>query len=135
MSFEGKDYVRAKQVPYWSMVMALLKFDEILEAKDSRYKDIEVKEWGGTVRIGTMSIADREAIEVIAADPALNKRDLRARFLIASILGEDGKPIFSLKDLPKLRQKSARVVDKLFAVAQAFNNITDEDVDVLAKNF
>lgn len=116
--------------------MELLNKEQIFTAKDKPYKDVEIKEWGGVVRISTMSIVDREEIEMIATseDRDLSRRNLRLRFLIASIVDEKGDLMFTLDDMESLQYRSAKVVDKLFAISQALNGITDEDVDELAKN-
>ena len=43
--------------------MTLLNKSQILAASDRKTEDLEVKEWGGTVRISTMSASDRDKWE------------------------------------------------------------------------
>lgn len=113
----------------------LLNKQQVLSANDrTAYHDVEVPEWGGTVRVGTMSIADREEIEIQAQKKGPESlKNLRLRFLVYSLVDENGDKLFSLGDMQKLETKSAKIIDKLFSISQAINGIMDADVEELAK--
>ena len=97
----------------------------ILAALDLAHEDVPVPEWGGTVRIKTMTGAARDAFEASLVQEG-GKRDftnLRARLLAHAIVGEDDQPVFSAADVDALGQKSAAALDRLYDVAQRLNGI------------
>jgi hypothetical protein len=54
--------------------------------------------------------------------------------LVRCLADENGNRIFSDEEFEALGSKSAKVIDKLFAIAQKVNGIGQEDVDDLTKN-
>ena len=124
--------------------MTLLNFDDIVDSQDKEYQDVDVPEWGGTVRIATMSGEDRDRWELsmMQADDS-SERGFKLNFdaysrvrLVAMCLVDDNfNRIFVTKEqIEKLSQKSGKVMDLLYDVAQRVNGITDEDIDDLEKN-
>ena len=124
--------------------MTLLNFDDIVASQDKEYQDVDVPEWGGTVRIATMSGEDRDRWELsmMQADDS-SERGFKLNFdaysrvrLVAMCLVDDNfNRIFATKEqIEKLSQKSGKVMDLLYDVAQRVNGITDEDIDDLEKN-
>ena len=124
--------------------MTLLNFDDIVASQDKEYEDVDVPEWGGTVRIATMSGEDRDRWELsmMQADDS-SERGFKLNFdaysrvrLVAMCLVDDNfNRIFVTKEqIEKLSQKSGKVMDLLYDVAQRVNGITDEDIDDLEKN-
>ena len=124
--------------------MTLLNFDDIVDSQDKEYQDVDVPEWGGTVRIATMSGEDRDRWELsmMQADDS-SERGFKLNFdaysrvrLVAMCLVDDNfNRIFVTKEqIERLSQKSGKVMDMLYDVAQRVNGITDEDIDDLEKN-
>ena len=124
--------------------MTLLNFDDIVASQDKEYQDVDVPEWGGTVRIATMSGEDRDRWELsmMQADDS-SERGFKLNFdaysrvrLVAMCLVDDNfNRIFVTKEqIERLSQKSGKVMDMLYDVAQRVNGITDEDIDDLEKN-
>ncbi|MCP5414927.1 MAG: hypothetical protein H6961_10010 [Chromatiaceae bacterium] len=124
--------------------MTLLNFDDIVASQDKEYQDVDVPEWGGTVRIATMSGEDRDRWELsmMQADDS-SERGFKLNFdaysrvrLVAMCLVDDNfNRIFVTKEqIERLSQKSGKVMDLLYDVAQRVNGITDEDIDDLEKN-
>ena len=124
--------------------MTLLNFDDIVASQDKEYEDVDVPEWGGTVRIATMSGEDRDRWELsmMQADDS-SERGFKLNFdaysrvrLVAMCLVDDNfNRIFVTKEqIERLSQKSGKVMDLLYDVAQRVNGITDEDIDDLEKN-
>ena len=124
--------------------MTLLNFDDIVASQDKEYQDVDVPEWGGTVRIATMSGEDRDRWELsmMQADDT-SERGFKLNFdaysrvrLVAMCLVDDNfNRIFVTKEqIERLSQKSGKVMDLLYDVAQRVNGITDEDIDDLEKN-
>ena len=124
--------------------MTLLNVDDIVASQDKEYEDVDVPEWGGTVRIATMSGEDRDRWELsmMQADDS-SERGFKLNFdaysrvrLVAMCLVDDNfNRIFVTKEqIERLSQKSGKVMDLLYDVAQRVNGITDEDIDDLEKN-
>ena len=124
--------------------MTLLNFDDIVASQDKEYEDVDVPEWGGTVRIATMSGEDRDRWELsmMQADDS-SERGFKLNFdaysrvrLVAMCLVDDNfNRIFVTKEqIEKLSQKSGKVMDLLYDVAQRVNGITESDIDDLEKN-
>ena len=124
--------------------MTLLNFDDIVASQDKEYQDVDVPEWGGTVRIATMSGEDRDRWELsmMQADDT-SERGFKLNFdaysrvrLVAMCLVDDNfNRIFVTKEqIERLSQKSGKVMDLLYDVAQRVNGITESDIDDLEKN-
>lgn len=118
------------------MEMSLLKREDVLLAEDNKHKDIEVPEWGGTVRVCTMSgfAKDRFEASLQGKNGGANLSNIRAKLAAATIVSESGELLFSEKDIAKLGQKSCAALDRVFEAAQELNALGDKDVEDLAKN-
>lgn len=116
--------------------MKMLSKDDILKAQDMKQEVVDVPEWGGKVIIQSMSSKARDEWEMTMINQnEKNKMDnIRATLVAACLVDEEGNNIFSSKDIAALGKKSAKVLDKLFAVAQKVSGIGENDVEELAKN-
>jgi hypothetical protein len=109
--------------------------EKILGAADRNGKEVQVKEWDTTVYVRTMTGTERDAFEgSILRDGKVSPDGLRAKLLVRCLADENGNRIFSDEEFEALGSKSAKVIDKLFAIAQKVNGIGQEDVDDLTKN-
>lgn len=120
--------------------MSLLSRDQILSAPDLATIDVDVPEWGGTVRLKTMTGAERDAFEneIVQQKKSgtrVNLLNVRARLLSRVIVDEHGAPLFSRHDIEALGQKSSRALDRLADAAGKLNAINDEDLEELAEDF
>jgi hypothetical protein len=120
--------------------MALLTADEILGADDLPTRDVDVPEWGGTVRIRALSGKERDAFEASIAQQKgrstrANLENLRARLVAKCAIGPDGKRLFSDSAAVALGQKSAAALDRVFEAARKLNRMTDDDVAELTEDF
>lgn len=119
--------------------MTLLSKDQILGISDREFVEVEVPQWGGSVRIGTMSAADRDAFEASML-PEKGKRqkdqmaNFRARFVARCLCDDEGNRLFSDKDVVELGRKNASVLSMLFDEARKLNGMTEEDAEELAGN-
>ena len=124
--------------------MTLLNFDDIVASQDKEYEDVEVPEWGGTVRIATMSGEDRDRWELsmMQADDSSERgfklnfdAYSRVRLVAMCLVDNDFNRIFTTqKEMDALAKKSGKVMDLLYDVAQRVNGITESDIDDLEKN-
>lgn len=111
----------------------------ILGAQDLPSEDLEVVEWGGWVRIRTLTAVERdvfenEVVQRNGRDTRVNARNIRAKLVAATLVDEEGKPLFTLADVEALGQKSAKALDRIFARASELAGMRPEDVEELAAN-
>lgn len=119
---------------------ALLTRDAILEVDDRVTEDVSVPEWGGTVRVRSLAGVERDQFEATitsvrweGAKPTVqsNRTNVRARLVAMTAVDEDGRNLFSEKDVLILGQKSAAALERVFKVAQRLSGLSDEDVEAL----
>jgi hypothetical protein len=120
--------------------MALLSKIQILTADDLVTRDISVPEWGGEVRIKTLTGAERDQYEADSVKMNKGKREvnmanMRARLIAMCAVDENGQPLFTRADVMKLGQKSAVALERVFDAAATMSGMSDEDVNELAGNF
>lgn len=102
------------------------------------YQDVEVPEWGGTVRVRTMTGEERDAFEAevyeVVGDKIVPKREnYMAKLLVRTIVDENGKRLFGDKEVALLGRKSAKALRRVFNVAQDVNGISKEEQDNIEK--
>lgn len=117
----------------------MLTKDEILKANDIVFKEIDVPEWGGKVRVKCMTGEERDKFEseiydVKGKDVKLNRDNFRAKLLGKTLVDENGKRLFSDNEIKLLGQKAAKPLDAIFTVAQKLNALSQADQDELTKN-
>ena len=120
--------------------MDLLTKEQILAAADRPYEEVSVPEWGGAVRVRSMSGADRDDYEqwmanLNRAGGSLLLPNVRARLVALSAVGGDGARLFAEADIEALGAKSARALDRVFAAAKRVNGIGADEIEALEKNF
>lgn len=119
--------------------MALLKRGDILAADDLKTQDVEVPEWGGSVRIRTLTAAQRDDFDAslssgIGTNRTVDLHNLRARLVSLCVVDEEGAPQFTKDDVAALGAKSAAALSRVFEAAQALNGMTPQAVEAAAKN-
>lgn len=111
----------------------MLSRDSILSAKDFDFKDVEVPEWGGTVRLRGLSAAERDNFEANLAQTQ-DLSNLRSRLVVMSLIDEDGARLFKDSEAKELGEKNALVIMKLFEIVRELSGMADEDLqDAQAK--
>lgn len=120
--------------------MALLSKDQILAAEDLVTEDVEVPEWGGTVRVRMMTGAERDSFEdsltqTKGKNVKTNLANLRARLVARTVVDEAGKRMFTDAEAGVLGQKSAAALDRVFEAARRLNGMTEADVEELTEDF
>jgi hypothetical protein len=116
--------------------MSLLTKAAILAANDLPTRDVAVPEWGGSVRIRSMTAEERDAFEAaqIAAktDGFVVVPNLRARYVSSCIVGEDGQPLFSEGEIGALGRKSAAALDRVFSAIAELNKLDPNAIEEAA---
>lgn len=115
--------------------MSYLSKDDILKAEDLPTRDVEVPEWGGTVRVRGLSGANRDLyqqsqLEIhpdgTAVTTLLNGR---ARLASLCIVDEDGNQLFSELEVGRLGQKSAAALERINAVVSELSALPGSDAE------
>ena len=119
--------------------MGLLSKEQILKADDLKSEIVEVPEWGGDVTVRMMTGAERDAFEASifdakGKDSKVNMKNLRAKLIILTVISDAGEKLFTDADIDILGGKSAKALDRIFAVAQRINGIGQKEVEELTKN-
>lgn len=119
--------------------MALLSKDQILQADDRRYEVVPVPEWGGEVRLRSLTGSERDEyesglVQQVGGKQTMNARNARAKLIALCAVDEQGLPLFSKADVIKLGSKNSAALQRVFDVACRMNGFTDEDVKDLEGN-
>ncbi|MEU0133403.1 hypothetical protein ABZ172_05080 [Streptomyces sp. NPDC006296] len=119
--------------------MALLSKDQIAAADDRTWEDVDVPEWGGTVRVLGMSGTERNAYQssLVVLGPngsvqRMNMADQLAKLVGKSLVGEDFERLFTDKEVAALGKKNGAVLERIGQVAQRLSGLRKEDVDTAA---
>ena len=111
--------------------------DMILAQTDLTLEAVFVPEWNATVGVRVMNGHERDRFEGLMLDYQEQGRRLhnfRARLLVQCLCDEQGGRLFDLSEVEALGEKSSVALDRLFAVAQRLNKLTQEEVDKLQGN-
>jgi hypothetical protein len=119
--------------------MGLLTKDQIWAANDLKTIEVPVPEWGGSVRIKTLTGAERDQYEAdsykrVKGRQEANLANLRARLVAMVVVDENDQPMFTRADVMKLGQKSASALERVFNAAADLNGMSDADVEELSGN-
>lgn len=111
--------------------MTLLTADQILATDDREVRDVEVPEWGGTVRVRALSGRDRDEWEASmrvtrGKKTGTDTTNLRAKLVGRAIIDESGKRAFTDQQIIALGDKSARALERLFDVIGEMSGLNDE---------
>lgn len=118
----------------------MLSKNDILNANDCEYVDVEVPEWGGEVRVAMMTGAGRDEYEQSlfkflpdgSAKPDYSNS--RAKLLAVCLVDENNERLFSLKEVEALGKKNSKVIERLYVIADQLNAVSPEQVKDQAKN-
>ncbi len=119
--------------------MNLLTKEDILDCHDLDFVEVEVPEWGGFVRVSTMTGTARDnyessIIKVVNGVAQTDMLNIRAKLVSACCVDAEGNHIFSSEDIERLGYKSSAALERIFTAAQKLNAVTDDDIEELAKN-
>ncbi len=115
----------------------LLDMSSINAVQDLNFEDVPVPEWGGEVRVRTMTGTERDAWEA-SLSPAGVKggpdlANLRARLLVKCLVDAQGGRLYD-DEAVFLGAKSAGALERLFVVAQRLNGLGTSAVETAEKN-
>ncbi|MEO5331317.1 MAG: hypothetical protein H7839_04785 [Magnetococcus sp. YQC-5] len=104
--------------------MAILGRQQILDVQDLQTVDVDVPEWGGTVRLRMMSGTEREEMDAFFRTPP-EERVAGSRVMLVALcaVDESGGRLFSVADLQPLSTKSGSALDLLSTAAMKMNKL------------
>lgn len=107
----------------------LLNKDQILKADDLPAEDVDVPEWGGTVRVRGLTGRQRidyEASMAVMRDGQLvpDVENSMAKLAARTIVDEDGQTIFTVQDANALGEKSSAALARVFDVAARLSGMS-----------
>jgi len=116
--------------------MKLLNKAAILGVEDLKHEDVPVPAWGGTIRLRTMTGAERDEFRAAAAagEGGVPMGKFSAILLAATAVDESGARMFTLDDVEALGEKSAEALDTVVAVAMRLNGLGGAAVSDAEKN-
>jgi hypothetical protein len=111
----------------------MLSRDDILKAEDITYDEVDVPEWGGTVRLRGLTGLERDTWEASnrllkGSEYVPNPRGAKARLLVRAIVDAEGARLFRDQDAGALGARSAAVLERLFDRAAELSGLTDDAV-------
>lgn len=115
----------------------LLTKEQIVAIDDIPFEDVEVPEWGGTARVQGLSGAARDAWETEMFGATGQERNLdnaRAKLVARCLVDEDFNRLFGPDEIDLLGSKSAKALDRVFAVCKKLNGIDDKDMEEMVGN-
>lgn len=130
--------------------MPFMTRDQILGTPKTGYEEIDLSDipgWG-IVRVKDLTAGERDRIEqsctverlVTVKGKRKIKKDMsiegiRAKFVAACVVDENGTPLFSEADVKALNTLNAKALDRIFTLIKDRNGLNDEDLDVFVENF
>ena len=82
----------------------------ILQAEDFVYDDVECPEWGGTVRIRSLSGAQRVTLRKAIDNGNDNVDEM---LCVMAIVDDDGNRIFDQKQIAELSRKNTKAISRV----------------------
>ncbi len=119
--------------------MTLTK-DQILAARPWPSVEVEVPEWGGSVRVRALSATEMDAfnasiVRTKGNNVEVNRQNFRAKYVAKCVVDGDGKtPMFTDEDLHVLGLQPASALDRILEAANKLNGTTVEEQEELIKN-
>ena len=119
--------------------MAFLTRKQILEANDVKSEIVAVPEWGGEVMAYGLTGTERDQMTKLLMiqkgdSTELNLENHSAKLCSLAIRDEEGKRLFSEKDIEELGKKNGTALQRVFVVAQRLSGLDKETIEGMTKN-
>lgn len=118
---------------------AIASRDMILSIDDLKTEDVEVPEWGVTVRVREMTGSERglfeKTISKVSTRPdgstnvEMDAQNIRVQLCAMTMVDEEGNRLFGDMELKALGGKSAKAIQRVFDVASRLSGISDDSVE------
>lgn len=117
--------------------MSYLTKAAILALDDAKFAEVDVPEWGGKVRIRTLTGTERDLVDEYRQEvfeKSKKRFGVRAYLCAMAICDEQGKCIFAPQDLEALGRKNYDALNRVFEAAWLLNGMGEEAVENAKKN-
>lgn len=111
--------------------------EQILNSSDMESEAIALPDWGdGPFYVRAMTGNERDDFEssLSGVGGRVNTKHIRAKLVCKTLCDENGNRIFTDADIAAVGNKSARMLDRVFAVACRLSGIGKDDVEEMSKN-
>lgn len=105
-------------------VLAFLDRNAILNAQDVNYEVLEIPEWGGTIRLRTLTGDQAAEFMDMKED---EKKDVMPRILSLAVVDANGDRVFEDTDFVAIMRKSMRPLLRVLKVVNRMNGFEKED--------
>lgn len=117
----------------------MLTRQQILDASDMVSEVVAVPEWGGEVKVRSITGAERDGFEasLVVGTGRRAKTTLvnaRAKLVALACVAPDGGQLFGPADVEALGRKSGAALDRVFEVAQRLGGLAPNAIEDAAKN-
>lgn len=104
--------------------------DQILTSDDRPEDTVDVPEWGGKIRLRTLTAAERGQwfASIYGPEGKLDPATYQARLVAVCTVDLQGKPLFTEDKIHTLSQKSGKVLARVFSAACRHNGIGAETI-------
>ena len=116
--------------------MPLLSRESILTADDLKTVDVPVPEWGGEVRIRSLTGTQRELFgrSLLGADGKPTGEGYNLKLVAVSVVQEDGTLAFTLDDVQILGTKSDVALERVVDAIETLNKMKIGDIEAAKGN-
>ena len=111
--------------------------DAILQRSDLPYEDVDVPEWGGTVRIRTLTGLEVDSFLVKTSERPDRKAETVKdviELLLMCLVDENNNRLFNEKEFEALGKKNWNTLQRLFKIAMDLNALSQKKEDEQIKN-
>lgn len=109
--------------------MALLTKDQIESAVDTSFAEVDTPEWGGSVRVKSLTGRTRSNIEA-KVQRDVSPGEIRIDVVMNGVCDADGNLLFTdNKDRKWLQEKNASVLDRVAEKILQISGMTDDSVE------
>lgn len=116
----------------------MLSRDQIIACAATTAEPVEVPEWGGVVGVRGFTGTERDRFELASyahRDNLEGLAGLRAKVVSWCTVDEDGRQLFTTKDLAWLGDQPAVVLDRIYSVALRLSKINQGAVEAAEADF
>ncbi len=118
-----------------NILSKLLSKDAILSADDIQTEIVEVPEWGGSVKVRTLSALEKGRWEQSGiVDDKVTVDFMKTGLVARSIVDDKGRRLFSDAEIGKLAAKSGAAIERVYEVAARLSQVGEHDVRDAVKN-
>ena len=112
-----------------------LNAESILAAEDFMFAEVDVPEWGGKVRVRSLSGSQRTMIKKAVENKDTD--DLEELITVMSVVDDDGKRILQRKQIPQLKEKSTAPISRIAQKVMEISGISNPEmaIEEAKKNF